>query len=88
MSSFRVELKKLVDDSYDVLIGENLQDNLLEDLKAGLVGNIKKIAIITDTNVEKLYARPIYEKLAQAGYQCDLFVFEAGEKSKVRKKKK
>ena len=51
MSVFNVELKKVVDDSYDIEIGYNLMDKLVQDLESGLLGNIKKLALITDTNV-------------------------------------
>ncbi len=87
MGSFHVELKKVVDDSYDVQIGQGLIPQLITDLKNGLVGTIKKFAIITDTTVEPLYAAPIKEQLEDAGFTADLFVFAAGEKSKVRKTK-
>lgn len=87
MSNFRVQLKKVVDDSYDVQIGEHLMDSLVTDIKNGLVSDRKKFAIITDSIVEPLYATPIQECLQQAGYACDVFVFVAGEKSKVRKTK-
>lgn len=87
MKSFRVELKKVVDDSYDVQIGRNLIPQLVEDIKGGLAGDIKKFAVVTDSTVENLYAGPILEALKKAGYQGDLFVFPAGEKSKVRKTK-
>ena len=84
MSNFRVELKKVVDDSYDVQIGQNLFGTLIEDIKNGLAGEKKKFAVITDSTVEPLYGRPITEALKEAGYACDMFVFPAGEKSKVR----
>lgn len=84
MSSFRVQLKKVVDDSYDVQIGQQLIDTLVEDIKNGLAQGKKKFAVITDSTVEPLYATPILEALKKAGYACDLFVFPAGEKSKVR----
>lgn len=87
MSSFRVELKKVVDDSYDVRIGRNLIPVLIQDLQNGLAGNIKKFAVITDTEVERRYALPILEELKKAGYDGDLFTFPAGEKSKVRRTK-
>lgn len=87
MGIFNVELKKVVDDSYDIEIGFNLEDKLVKDLKSGLVGNIKKFALVTDSNVKELYGEKIYEKLKEAGYNADLFVFEAGEKSKTRKTK-
>lgn len=87
MSTFNVELKKVVDDSYEIEIGFDLEDKLVKDLKSGLVGNIKKFALVTDSNVKELYGEKIYEKIKEAGYDADLFVFEAGEKSKTRKTK-
>ncbi len=87
MSSFQVELKKVVDDSYEVQIGKDLMPALMEDLANGLAGKIKKFAVITDSTVEKLYAEPILEKIHEAGYAGDMFVFPAGEKSKVRSTK-
>ena len=82
MSVFNVELKKVVDDSYDIEIGYNLKDQLVDDLETGLLGSVKKLAVITDSNVRDLYAKPICEKLIHAGYKVDLFVFPAGEKAK------
>lgn len=87
MSRFHVELKKVVDDSYDVQIGNDLIDVMVEDIKQGLAGNRKKFAVITDSNVEPLYGEPVLQAIQKAGYQGDLFVFPAGEKSKVRKTK-
>jgi 3-dehydroquinate synthase len=82
-----LELKKVVDDSYDIEIGYALTDRLVEDLKNGLVGTIGRFAVITDSIVHDLYAKPICEKLEQAGYRVDLFVFPEGEKSKTRETK-
>lgn len=87
MSSFRVDLKKVVDDSYDVEIGQDLIPGLIRDIENGLVGGIKRFAVITDSEVENRYAAPILDGLREAGYQGDLFVFPAGETSKVRKTK-
>ncbi len=87
MSIFNVELKKVVDDSYDIEVGFDLMSNLVEDIKQGLVGNIKKFALVTDSNVVDLYGEKIYNLLLDAGYQVDLFVFPAGEKSKTRRVK-
>ena len=87
MSIFNVELKKVVDDSYDIEVGFDLMSNLLEDIKQGLVGNIKKFALITDSNVIDLYGEKIHNRLNDVGYQSDLFVFPAGEKSKTRRVK-
>ena len=87
MSVFNVELKKVVDDSYEIAIGYELSDQLLQDIGKGLVGNIRRFAVISDSNVSDLYAKPIRQKLLDAGYGVDLFVFSAGEKSKTRETK-
>lgn len=84
MSTFNVELKKIVDDSYDIEVGFELTDKLVEDICGGLVGSIKKFAVITDSNVLPLYAEPIAEKLKAKGCFVNIFSFEAGEKSKTR----
>lgn len=87
MSTFNVELKRVVDDSYEIEIGYDLKNKLVTDIERGLVGNIRKFAVITDTNVADLYAKPICEKLVRDGYSVDLFIFSAGEKSKTRETK-
>lgn len=87
MRTFKVELKKVVDDSYDIEIGFALEDKLVTDIKNGLVGKCKKFAVVTDSTVKDLYADGIVKALGEAGYQVDLFVFPAGEKSKTRKTK-
>ena len=87
MGTFQVELKKVVDDSYEIEVGFALEDKLIADLQDGLVGKIHKFAVITDSNVKDPYGEPILHRLKNAGYQADLFVFEAGEKSKTRQTK-
>lgn len=86
---FNCELKKVIDDSYDIEIGNNLQSSLLNDITNNKFNlkNINKFAIITDSNVSDLYAKPILELLIKNGLKADLFTFDAGEKSKVRKTK-
>lgn len=87
MSVFNVELKKVVDDSYEIEVGFQLEHKLMEDIQNGLVGTLHKFAVITDSIVKDLYADRIYRLLQEAGYQADLFVFPAGETSKTRKTK-
>lgn len=87
METFHVELIKTVDDSYDIEVGYELAEQLITDLKNGLVGNFAKFAVVTDSIVEKLYAKDILDRLNHAGYQAELFVFEAGEKQKTRQTK-
>lgn len=87
MSSFRVELKKIVDDSYDIEIGYGLERKLAEDLKNGLAGGIRRFAVVTDDRVRPLYAEPICALLQQNGWQAEIISFPAGEKSKTRQTK-
>lgn len=87
MSVFQVELKKIVDDSYEIETGFELEEKLIQDIRNGLAGSIKKFAVVTDSVVKDLYAERIYRLLDEAGYQADLFVFEAGEERKTRKTK-
>ena len=87
MSVFNVGLKKVIDDSYDIEIGFELQQRLIQDIKNGLVGDITKFAIVTDSIVKELYADNIHRLLQEAGYATDIFVFEAGETNKTRRTK-
>ncbi len=83
MSNFKVELKKVVDDSYEVQIGKkNLISELVKDLTGGLAGTIHKFAVITDSTVEPLYGRQICDRLNEAGAQAELFVFPAEKKAR------
>ena len=87
VSVFNVELKRVVDDSYEIEIGHGLTDQLVEDLGTGLLGKIRKLAVITDSNVCDLCAKPICERLLAECFKAELFVFPAGEKSKTRQTK-
>lgn len=87
MSTFRVELRRVVDDTYDVETGYGLVDRLMEDLSSGLMGKLRKCALITDSTVKELYAEKILERLCSAGFSAELFSFPAGEKSKTREVK-
>lgn len=87
MSVFNVELKKVIDDSYEIEIGYKLEQKLIDDIKAGLVGNIKSFVVVTDSNVKDLYADGIFELIKSSGYKADLIVFQAGEENKTRETK-
>ena len=87
MSTFHVALKKTVDDSYEIEVGRSLAGKLAEDLNRGLAGGSRRFALITDSNVEKLYAEPIRDRLREAGFEGEIFSFPAGEKSKTRETK-
>lgn len=87
MNTFHVELKRTVDDSYDIAAGYSLEETFISDIKNGLAGPVTKFAVITDSIVKDLYAEKIVHLLEDAGYSASLFVFEAGEKNKTRKTK-
>lgn len=84
---FNVELKKVVDDSYDIEIGHGLFESLITDIADGLCGNKTRFAVVTDSNVSSLYAQKICDMLKAIGFTADLFVIPAGEKSKTRQMK-
>ena len=87
MSSFRVQLRKVVDDSYDIEIGYGLAEKLAADLKAGLAGKIRRFAVVTDDTVKELYAGQILSLLRKNGFQAEMISFPAGERSKTRRTK-
>lgn len=87
MSTFYVGLKKIVDDSYDIETGHSLADKLVSDMSQGLMGKLKKFALITDDKVRPLYAESIYEKMLAAGFKGEIFSFPAGEERKTRQTK-
>ena len=87
MGTFYVELKKTVDDSYEIEVGRALAGKLAADLQSGLAGGRRRFALITDSTVEKLYAEKILATLRDAGFDGQIFAFPAGEKSKTRETK-
>lgn len=66
--------------SYDITIGSGILGASGE-----IIGRIKKncrAVIVTDSNVDKLYAGVVSDSLEKAGFETDKYVFPAGEKSK------
>ena len=64
--------------SYDILIGENYFEKFSEYI--GEVYNGKKLFVITDSNVDRIYKKE-YEKMFE-GFDYKVFVLQAGEKHK------
>ncbi|HEY3426482.1 MAG TPA: 3-dehydroquinate synthase [Negativicutes bacterium] len=87
MAKFSVALRKIVDDSYDVEIGRNLFPVLIDDLKNGLVKDISKIVIISDSIVKDLYGNALLQCLQDNNFNADIITFPAGEKNKTRETK-
>lgn len=82
--NFRCELKKVVDDSYDIEIGRDLGSRLADDLASGELVKCRKLAVVTDSIVEDLYAKDICSTLESKGFTVRMFVIPEGEKSKTR----
>lgn len=66
--------------SYDIEVGRGILKET--GALASAVSKIRNIALITDSNVEKLYAKTVKDSLEAAGFNVKTFVFPAGEKSK------
>jgi len=66
--------------SYEIIIKPWLLSEIPEDLKANF--SFGKVAIITDSNVEKIYGRTLLNLFQSLGISAELFSFPAGEQSK------
>ena len=92
---FHVNLVKEVDDSYDIIIGNGLLNDLKDFLKGFLKRQRRNIAIITDSNVNAIYSEAFEKTVKDAvdeigessTIKVNTVVFPAGEKSKTRKTK-
>ena len=75
MEKLYVELGK---NSYDILIGENFFERFPEYI--GEVYKGKKLFVITDSNVDRIYKNE-YGSMFK-GFDYTIYVLEAGEKNK------
>ena len=66
-------------DSYNIAFTDSFA-SLTDELEG--IGAPKKLLIVTDTNVEKLYAGEVNALLNDAGYDCSVYAFSAGEENK------
>ena len=69
----------LGEDSYDIKFSDSF-NGLAEAMKE--INAPNKLLIVTDANVEKLYAEETAAILKEAGYDCSVYAFEAGEENK------
>jgi len=79
----RVKLKKTRDDSYDILIGLDLFDEMGRILKSMRLAD--RFVLVSDSQVMKLYGNELTERLRSSGLKVERIGFPAGESSKVRK---
>ncbi len=79
MENLSVSVK--VQPEYKVLIGKGLLNNV-----GSLISNIRPqgaCAVITDTNVEKLYLKTVLDSLKSVGFMPSAYAFPAGEENKT-----
>lgn len=69
----------LGENSYDILISDSFS-GLLDALKG--IDAPKKLLIVTDTNVDRLYGDEILTLLKNGGYDASKYAFTAGEEHK------
>ncbi|GAA0680040.1 MULTISPECIES: 3-dehydroquinate synthase [Clostridium] len=77
MKKLRVNLKE---NSYDIFIEKGLFQKLGKLLKERI--SSKKVAVVTDENLNSIYGKEIKEILEKSRYEVELIVVEPGEKSK------
>lgn len=65
---------------YDITIGSGLLATLGDEVQK--LGNVSKVAIVSDSNVFPLYGEAVRKSLKSAGFTVYSFVFPAGEESK------
>src|SRR5258705_3382299 len=79
-----VNLKREIDDSYDIVIGTSLKRSAAE-IRTRYPD--RHLFVITDTRVDKLYARTLLRALGSEGHAAHLLAVPAGERSKNRNTK-
>jgi 3-dehydroquinate synthase len=86
VTTVRVSIRRVIDESYPVVIGNNLAPIIAERLfESDLVNH--QVAIITDENVRAGMAETIRSELAARGRRAHVVVFPAGERYKTRQTK-
>ena len=86
LTTVRVPIRRVIDESYPVVIGTNLAETIAERLsESDLVDH--EVAIITDENVRPGMAETIQAELAARGRRVHVVAFPAGERYKTRQTK-
>ena len=80
MSSARFLRVELSDRSYDIAIGSGIRSSLYEFLSERTQAT--HALVVTDTNVDELYADALADQLTDEGMEVHLLVVDAGESSK------
>lgn len=85
MNKIPVSLKKQTDESYDIHIGSGVTELISRSIGELELGH--SYAVITDSNVEKLYGVKILRHLKNSLSNVHMISFPAGEASKSREMK-
>jgi 3-dehydroquinate synthase len=80
MEKVHLNLKKEINNSYDIIIGKDILNEIPSDLKKKNIGN--KYLIITDSNIKKLFGNKLLTLMKKAGLYANLISFKAGEQNK------
>lgn len=81
----KVDLSPAEDRSYDILIGRGLLGRIASDLAREAPAH--SCALVTDSNLEKLYGKKLFEELSAVFAKAELISFAPGERSKTRETK-
>ncbi|MCO7122785.1 3-dehydroquinate synthase [Ihubacter massiliensis] len=68
--------------TYQVLTGQGLLCQAGKLISAALPGKARKLCIVADDTVDRLYSKALAESLLKAGYETVKFTFPPGEASK------
>lgn len=71
----------LAERSYDIHIGSGVLAGLTDFVAER--GGARHVAVVTDTNVDELYADALADRFVEAGVESQVLVFDAGESSKA-----
>lgn len=85
MEDIRVNLKKTEDKSYSIIIEDGILKRVPQLIKEAELGH--KFAIVTDSNVEKLYAGDLAREFNNNNLENKTISFPAGEQNKNREVK-
>jgi len=77
MSRITVDLGRR---SYDVIVGSGQLSEIGPATSA--LGDVQNVAVISDSNVSKLYGQKVLDSLRRAGLSAAMLVFPAGEANK------
>ncbi|MEM1515641.1 MAG: 3-dehydroquinate synthase [Candidatus Bathyarchaeia archaeon] len=75
-----LDLRRFIDESYEILIGFGLLNEIPSDLKKKPLGN--KYAIVTDSAIRNFYGKRLLNRFNEEGLSACLIDFPAGEESK------